>query len=185
MPAAPARIPSVLAALAIPASPTDPTDELLQPPTTYATSLPPAEPPPTTPNPPSTDLSHHPDPRGCLIDHIYINPPNHLLTTTTSYHTDRHPWPDQASHKEFQPAMQVPSLSDSVVHVKCRPRVFGLRNDHRPTVRIKNPLSLIDGGANICLTNNLNLLVDAINIQLLPITVALDTKVTLDDCCTK
>ncbi len=79
----------------------------------------------------------------------------------------------------------MPLLSDSIVQVKCCPHIFRLCNNSRLTIRIKKLLSLIDGGANICLTNNLNLLVDAINIQPLPITVALDNKVTLNDCCTK
>jgi len=46
--------------------------------------------------------------------------------------------------------------------------------------------SLMDGGANICLTGVLDLLVDVVSIAPLPISVA--TKlgdISMDDCCTK
>jgi hypothetical protein len=43
-----------------------------------------------------------------------------------------------------------------------------------------------NAGANICLTGDLSILADAVNIPLLPITVALNGKESsLDDCCTK
>ena len=46
--------------------------------------------------------------------------------------------------------------------------------------------TLIDGVGNICLTGNLNLLVDVIDIAPLPIPVAVNGKdITLDDSCTK
>jgi hypothetical protein len=123
-------------------------------------------------------------PRGCLINCVLtdsnqltppVTPANHQLAFLSA--------PDQLS--DLTSHNMLPSISVSVVHIKCRPCVFGLWHDNLSTVRIKKLLSLIDGGANICLTNNLQLLVDAINIQPLPITVALDNKVTLDDCCTK
>ncbi len=44
--------------------------------------------------------------------------------------------------------------------------------------------SLIDGGANICVTGDVNLLVDAVTIPPLPILVALHGDIILDDCCT-
>jgi hypothetical protein len=44
--------------------------------------------------------------------------------------------------------------------------------------------SLIDGGANICVTGDVNLLVDVVTIPPLPILVALHGDTTLDDCCT-
>ena len=44
----------------------------------------------------------------------------------------------------------------------------------------------MDGGANICLTGDLSILVDVVNIPPLPITVALNGEgVTYDDFCTK
>ncbi len=213
MPAAPARIPFVLfAALEVPTSPTTNPDNLLPSPTMYGTSLPPAEPPnnllslPTTygdslppaqPTPPAPNpsppnqlaSSHQTNPRGCLIDRVLGDSSHHLSTNPMTNQANSHLQSNLASLLEVQSNLaslpEVPSLSDSIVHVKCRPRIFGLPNDRQATVRIKKLLSLINGGTNICLTNNLNLLVDAINIQPLPITVALDNKVTLDNCCTK
>jgi hypothetical protein len=213
MPAAPARIPSILfAALEVPTSPTTNPNDLLPSPTTYGVSLlpakppndllpslttygdslPPAKPTPPAPNPsPPNQLasSHQTDPRGCLIDRVLGDSSHHLSTNPMTNQANSHLQSDLASLLEGQSDLaslpEVPSLSDSVVHVKCHPRIFGLHNDRRSTVRIKKLLSLINRGANICLTNNLNLLVDAINIQPLPITVALNNKVTLNDCCTK
>lgn len=50
---------------------------------------------------------------------------------------------------------------------------------------LDNP-SLMDGGANICITGILSLLVDVENIPPLPISVATSfNSVSLDDCCTK
>ena len=44
----------------------------------------------------------------------------------------------------------------------------------------------MDAGANICLTGDLSILADAVNISPLPITVALNGNgSSLDDCCTK
>ncbi len=49
-----------------------------------------------------------------------------------------------------------------------------------------NICSLIDGGANICITGLLDLLVKVVSIPPLPISVATKTGgVSLDDCCTK
>jgi hypothetical protein len=50
---------------------------------------------------------------------------------------------------------------------------------------LDNP-SLIDGGANICITGILSLLVDIESIPPLPISVATTLgSISLDDCCTK
>jgi hypothetical protein len=44
----------------------------------------------------------------------------------------------------------------------------------------------MDGGANICLTGVLDLLVDVVTIAPLPISVATKTgDISMDDCCTK
>jgi hypothetical protein len=46
------------------------------------------------------------------------------------------------------------------------------------------PPSLIDGGANICVMGDINLLVDIVNFPPLLISVALHGDSTLNDCCT-
>ena len=84
---------------------------------------------------------------------------------------------------------------DSVTRVVGLPRVFGLKGDEQsyakvtraalPIDAIDNP-SLMDGGANICITGVLSLLVDVVSIPPLPISVATKSgSISLDDCCTK
>jgi hypothetical protein len=88
---------------------------------------------------------------------------------------------------------------DSVTRVVGLPLVFGLRGDEesyaRVTARVNNTStgsasvyspSMMDGGANICVTGLLDLLVDVEPIPPLPISVATKTgKISLDSCCTK
>ncbi len=87
------------------------------------------------------------------------------------------------------------TLRDSVTHVVGLPRVCGLSLDNDLVVRVSrattsseawdNP-SLMDGGANICLTGILELLVDVVTIAPLPISVATKSgDISMDDCCTK
>jgi hypothetical protein len=88
-----------------------------------------------------------------------------------------------------------PCLMDSVTHVVRLPRVCGLSLDDDLVVPVSravtgsdtldNP-SLMDGGANICLTGILDLLVEVVLIAPLPIMVATKTgNISMDDCCTK
>ncbi len=83
----------------------------------------------------------------------------------------------------------------SVTRVVGLPCVYGLRGNKGSMVKvthaavamdaINNP-SLMDGGANICLTGILDLLVDVITIPPLPITVATKSdRFLLDVFCTK
>jgi hypothetical protein len=73
-------------------------------------------------------------------------------------------------------------------------RVCGLKLDSDVSVTvsrtrgvidmINNPL-LVNGGANICITGILDLLVDVESIAPLPISVATTGRaVSVDDCCT-
>ena len=65
------------------------------------------------------------------------------------------------------------------------PQVFGIKGDSRLSVQV-NEWSHMDGGANICLTGDLGILTDAVNIPPLPIMVGLNGNGSLvDDCCTK
>ena len=74
--------------------------------------------------------------------------------------------------------------SASVIRMIVNPRVFGIKGDCRASVQIKD-WSLMDAGANICLTGDLTILANAVDISPLPITVALNgNKPTVDDCCT-
>jgi hypothetical protein len=51
-------------------------------------------------------------------------------------------------------------------------------------VLTKPPGSLINSRANICLTGDLGLLTDVVVIPPMPISVALQGEITIDDCCT-
>jgi hypothetical protein len=84
---------------------------------------------------------------------------------------------------------------DSVTRVVGLPHVCGLKCENDMVARFTrlatalaaadNP-SLVDGGANICITGILSLLVDVETITPLPILVATTSgSISLDDCCTK
>jgi hypothetical protein len=92
-----------------------------------------------------------------------------------------------AAQSSFNEEPDVPSLSDSIIQITDRPWVFELRLDGKSSVRIRKWLqSLMDGGANICVTGDLTCLVNIIDIPPMPITVATSGDGTsLDDCCTK
>ena len=84
---------------------------------------------------------------------------------------------------------------DSVTRVVGLPPVYGLKGDEGSYVKVMrstghmDPVdhpSLMDGGANICITGILSLLVDVETIPPLLISVATTLgSFSLDDCCTK
>ncbi len=142
----------------------------------------PAEPPPA-PDDIMVQLETTPStPPGLVMDCIrtWDHQANRLwLSYTTSSLADT-----QAS---FQECDEPPNVTDSVVRITVRPRVFGVQLDSTSTIRIKrHSHSLMDGGANICLTGDLSILVGVVDIPLMPITVATaGSNPTLDDNCTK
>jgi hypothetical protein len=87
------------------------------------------------------------------------------------------------------------NLRDSVTHVVGLPQVCRLSLDTDLVVCVSRAItsseawdnpSLMDGGANNCLTGVLDLLVDVITIAPLPISVATKTgDISMNDCCTK
>jgi hypothetical protein len=84
----------------------------------------------------------------------------------------------------------LPSILDSVTHVVGLLCVCGLSGDVLSTVTVRpfgsnNNMTLVDTGANICITGMLESLVDVVKIPPLPISVAVHSAgVSLDDCCT-
>jgi hypothetical protein len=72
----------------------------------------------------------------------------------------------------------IPSTMDSVTRIITSPRVCGLNGDARSRVQRASTgggqrfPSMVDGGANICLTGTLSFLVDTISISPTPISVA-------------
>jgi hypothetical protein len=77
--------------------------------------------------------------------------------------------------------------SASIIRVVARPRVFGIKKDSCLTVTPKSHWTLMDAGANICLTSDATILTDAVPIPPLSITVALhgDSSSSFDNCCTQ
>ena len=154
------------------------------PPAAHASDLPPAEPPPDIP-------------AGSLIDAILPDPTRPRSPTSPfGFPSDMPTIPSELHHASCQTCLSVltaptipdfPSVMDSITRVVGSPRVFGLRNDSRSYVQVRKTSStLIDGGANICLTGDLDILVDVVEIPPLPISVAVNGDAsTLDDSCTR
>jgi hypothetical protein len=83
----------------------------------------------------------------------------------------------------------LPTLHDSVTHVVCSPRVCGLRGDSssiKTRAMTQDTSNLIDGGSNICVTGELGLLLDVVDVAPFKISVALEgNPSSFDDCITK
>ena len=63
----------------------------------------------------------------------------------------------------------------SITQVVGSPQLFGLRDDSWSYVLVwKTSSSLIDGGANICLTGDLDMMVNVVDIPPLPISMAVN-----------
>jgi hypothetical protein len=76
-------------------------------------------------------------------------------------------------------------LVDSVTHVICEPRVCGLHGDPKSTVTLRGE-PLVDGGSNICVTGDLGILVDVVDIAPISISIAIEGEPTsINDCITK
>ena len=125
---------------------------------------PPAKPPPGSP--PSDPTPESPaSPAGSLINHILRNnacpsspnspfefPSNTTpFTTTTAQDTALRPLALQLAE-----LLDFPSVMDSVTRLVGSPRVFGLQTNSSLYAQVKRTSeTLIDDGANICLTKNL------------------------------
>jgi hypothetical protein len=87
------------------------------------------------------------------------------------------------------------AFNNSVTHVVCKPRVCGLRGNPTSAVTTHpDPTpgastmhgGMVDGGSNVCVTGNLELLLDVINIVPIPISVAIEgVASSTADCITK
>jgi hypothetical protein len=147
---------------------------------THVDPSPPAEPPPSPPTAAPYNI-----PPGSIIDNI-IKSHNRPQSPTTPFE-----FPFYTPSALHATSLDIPNsahdifpLSASIIWVVVTPRVFGIKGDSCSTVQITD-WSLMDAGANICLTGDLSILADAVNIPPLPITVALNGNgSSLDDCCT-
>jgi hypothetical protein len=81
------------------------------------------------------------------------------------------------------------TLLDSVTHLIGSPRICGIHGTDATLVTIMpsgNSCPLIDGGSNICVTGDLHLLVDLVDIPPVAISIALDgPPLSFDDTITK
>jgi hypothetical protein len=86
---------------------------------------------------------------------------------------------DQAMASILSELPEEPSLLDSITHVICSPRVCGIKGDDDSSVRIMRAKNftahgnVIDGGSNVCITRDLNFLLDVVDIAPIDILVAL------------
>jgi hypothetical protein len=80
----------------------------------------------------------------------------------------------------------LPLLLGSVTHIVCSPRVCGVQGDHS-YVRINGLASksvkMVDGGSNVCVTGDLGLLLDVVDIDPFAIYVALKGAPSSYDAC--
>lgn len=83
---------------------------------------------------------------------------------------------DDASLDNTDASDSVECDGDNVIHVAYRPRAIGLQEDGYKVYRLVEKLSkkLADSGANICLTNDLSLLLKVRTITPIPVGVAVD-----------
>jgi hypothetical protein len=145
------------------------------------TSLPPPAPPPTAGDTRSLDLGDSTTPfdcpPGCLIDSLCQT--TSPITVGVDLRTATPETPDLADLSLLPPHL------DSVTHVVCSPRICGLHRDHWSSITLKHNC-MIDGGSNVCVTGDLNSLLDAVDIAPITISVALEgTPSSYDDCITK
>jgi hypothetical protein len=152
-----------------------------------AISRPPADPPPPTPRTllPSNNFPPLVPPSGSLMKLLIHDGP--LQPSPFNILED-----GKGMRMLLPNSLWGPPSFFSVNRVVTCPRVLGFRGDGRSYGHInltgmttsESPGSLINGGANICLTGDLDLLFDVVEIPPLPISVALQGEITKDDCCT-
>jgi hypothetical protein len=171
---------------------TTPLQESPPVPSLHAPEPPPAEPPSGSPtSDPTMEL-----PAGSLINQILRNN-DRPSSPTCSFEFSSNATPftsTTAQDTELRPlALQLaelpnfPSMMDSGTCVVESPHLFGLRTDYSLYAQVKRiSATLIDGGTNICLTGNPNLLlVDVFKIPPLPISVAINGEEPhIDNSCT-
>ena len=175
----------------------------LVPPATPVKELPPAEPPPVilVPVPPPAEppppillplldlsLSCSPiQPEGSLL-HRWVHDGPLSLHSPFDKLTDG--WDTMASVL-LPDSPRGPRSFGSVHRVVTCPRVLGFQGSGRSYARINltamapsaAPGRLIDGGANICITGDLDSLSNVVAIPPLSISVAVEGASSIDDCC--
>jgi hypothetical protein len=143
---------------------------------------PPPLPPPPKPPPPDGSIPTLPCPLSCLLKGL-TRPPS-LTSITINLCAD------QSSDTLLATLPPIPSLTDSVTHVVCSPRVFGVHTDLTSLITIcgdpSSPTQTVDSGSNVCVTGNLGGLLDIVDIEPTTISVVLEgAPASYDNCITK
>jgi len=146
-----------------------------------------------TPEPPiSTPVSELPPPE----PPPYVPPsfpPNSLFDLTSRAVSLTSITIDLRTPQELDSALallpDLPSIMDSVTHVVCSPQVCGVHGD-TSSVKLHNNMSkaqkMVDGGSNVCVTGDIGLLLDIIDVEPFAISIALEgAPSSYDDCITK
>lgn len=125
----------------------------------------------------ASSTKHNPYHPGSLLDHLHNVPSiNKAELSLDNLYPKYHPNP-YLQDTEFQ--------YNQLVRVNCSPRVCGVLGDStNVTTTASISPRLMDSGANICITNKLELLVDIRHITPFAFSVATTGQTTLDGCCT-
>ena len=95
----------------------------------------------------------------------------------------------QELDSELAQLLDLPSIMDSVTHVVCSPGVCGVHGDSS-SIKLHNNMlkaqKMVNGGSNVCVTGDIGLLLDVVDIDPFAISVALKgAPSSYDDCITK
>ncbi len=144
---------------------------------------------PTTAEPPPIDIPQAepppidplPCPPGCLLEHL-TNGGTHTPISTDLIKINR----DHPETETTPPAL----APDCVTHVMCTPWVCGLHAGDKSSITICRVNTsndhMVDGGLNVCVMGDLSSLVDVVDIDTIPISVALEgSSSSYNDCLTK
>ncbi len=152
----------------------------VSPPEAHPDPHPPPEPPPVTSA--IDSHTHHtvaplPCPPGSILEHITGQASQPSIIVDLSYNADT-----QTSATDIAPLISIPN---SVTDVMCTPRVCGLRGNAKSSVTICAVKSghdrMVDGGSNVCVTGDIGSLLDVIDINPIPILVAIEGSASSSD----
>ena len=131
-----------------------------------------------------------PEPPPCVPPSF---PPNSLFDLTSRPISPTSVTIDLRANQELDSTLaqlpDLPSIMDSVTHVVCSPRVCGVHGDSSSITLHKNmskAQKMVDGGSNICVTGDIGLLLDIVDVEPYAISVAPEgAPSSYDDCITK
>jgi hypothetical protein len=94
---------------------------------------------------------------------------------------------DQVMESIMAQMPEAPYILDNITHIVCSPWVCGIRDNDGPSAQIMRVTettangNLINGGSNVCVTGDLNILLDVVDITPIDILVALNRNSSLLD----